>query len=113
MRVEDRVDVRSRTVDLRVQRILERGPRGAFDERAVEIDGDNVGAGKGGADGRAGIDEEGRPCAARATVAAVIDQARAREDPDRIGKLLEIYFHGITDTWIASDAPCPPTDLIA
>ncbi len=23
------------------------------------------------------------------------------------------YFHGITETWMAPGAPCPPTDLIA
>ena len=29
------------------------------------------------------------------------------------GKPDKTHFHGMTDTWMAPGAPCPPTDLMA
>ena len=97
MGVQDRVHVGARGVDLRMQVKLERRPRGALHERAIEIDRDDVRGGQRETRRRARVDVEGRGVAPRAAVAAVVDDLGARQHPNRIDQLLR-YFQGNTDT---------------
>ena len=90
MRVHHRVDVRPRAIDLGVDVIFERRTRGALDEVAREIDGDDVVHGQRAAHRRAGVDVEAAGVAPRAAVAVVVDIAGALEHPDRVDELL---FH--------------------
>jgi hypothetical protein len=84
MRVQDDLDVRPRAVDLGMERELQRRAGAALAELAGEIDRHDVVRRERRPDRRARVDVEGAGIAARAAVAAVVDELRAGQHADRI-----------------------------
>ena len=119
MAVRDRHDVRPFPVDLAVQKALEKPAAPArIAGLAVQRELHDVGGGHQRRRQGPGHQEAiGVAGVAHRHVTGRIEHSLVGEDATRRGEIvaiyLSIYFHGITETWIAPGAPSPPTDLIA
>ena len=115
MAVRDRHDIRTFPVDLAVQKALEKSaPPARIAGLAVEGELHDVAGGhQRGRQGPGHQEATGVTRVAHRYVTGRIEHALVGEDATRRREIVTIYFHGITDTWIAPGAPSPPTDLIA